>query len=825
MDNSDSETDVPGIVSERQTDSPVKIKEEPPDDIKDYAENTMNELLGWYGYDKVNSADTEHLNLERYTSIDDVCSPTDGGSRDDDSILSDDDEDSLSGRSDFSRLSRSNSESSLAAQHRNLVSALTKKHGLTGAPDGTLPSGYITCAWCQKPGIKLFTLKTSTTTKAFCSEVCFTQCRRASFKKNRVCDWCKHVRHTVNYVDFQDGEQQLQFCSAKCLNQYKMKIFCKETQEHLQQIQTPNDNVSSSKSPDRQILITPDLWMKDSSLTEEKSENKSTETASDRDNHKESYNNRGSHKESHREGHSHKEKVAHRDSHREEREKTRKHSSKSEWKSDLHKSHSHSEIDRSRSVMDRLVRERHRRSSSKDSAGLASPQLASSDPSPTATSSAQPNPMFANAAGYPSMPIIPPHLWGAFGPGMPPMGPIPPWFYGGYMPPIPGVIPGGQIPNTDGVLRPPNSRMSTPTPNRPALSPDSSSPSATPNTNLTAAKQSSTSATVGGTKCSQKVPVPGVTSLLTGMANTGHTPSVLGFDPSLVGAGYRHGSQYLGGMPPVTMIMPVPFPLPVPFPVPLPLPLKMEQIMEVYNKKQEQKKTEMKHESVSQRKQIDKHVGEPERNHRIKVELSDSSDSEIVKKHDKTSLHCVSYSERASSVTSCPDLSDIHSSAHDLSTRKRPLTPRLDGSLDLSKRPRSEANASPDSYDGVIDLSMDSSMIRYKMSPGKENRETNESDISQDGEERDISNGELGLKIPRIHIITPRSEPPLNQQLPLPPAEHKYSNRRGLILDAPCTPNRPRSPSPERRNYVRSVPRDVMEAARRRCLRARIRTK
>ena len=54
----------------------------------------------------------------------------------------------------------------------------------------------------------------------------------------QVCDWCKHVRHTVNFVDFQDGEVQLQFCSEKCLNQYKMNIFCTETQEHLKQIQT-----------------------------------------------------------------------------------------------------------------------------------------------------------------------------------------------------------------------------------------------------------------------------------------------------------------------------------------------------------------------------------------------------------------------------------------------------------------------------------------------------------------------------------------------------------------------------------------------------------
>ena len=133
-----------------------------------------------------------------------------------------------------------------------------------------LPPGYILCAWCQKPGVKLFTLKNSNGMKAFCSELCFTQCRRASFKKNKVCDWCKHVRHTVNYVDFQDGEQQLQFCSDKCLGQYKMHIFCKETQEHLQQVQSAMDSpggATRSQTPGgstQPILITPDLWLQKS---------------------------------------------------------------------------------------------------------------------------------------------------------------------------------------------------------------------------------------------------------------------------------------------------------------------------------------------------------------------------------------------------------------------------------------------------------------------------------------------------------------------------------------------------------------------------------
>ena len=105
-------------------------------------------------------------------------------------------------------------------------------------------------------------------------------------QKNKICDWCKHVRyvsilslnlfilgidfseslfrHTVNYVDFQDGEQQLQFCSNKCLNQYKMNIFCNETKAHLHL----NPNLIKESSKVTHIsktsnLITPELWLKD----------------------------------------------------------------------------------------------------------------------------------------------------------------------------------------------------------------------------------------------------------------------------------------------------------------------------------------------------------------------------------------------------------------------------------------------------------------------------------------------------------------------------------------------------------------------------------
>ncbi|KAG5856030.1 hypothetical protein ANANG_G00003520 [Anguilla anguilla] len=131
----------------------------------------------------------------------------------------------------------------------------------------------IMCAWCQKVGVKRYSLSMGSELKSFCSEKCFAACRRAYFKRNKlgyirsypardedgqaeklppqsygqdtprlvfkinsdvlVCDWCKHIRHTKEYLDFGAGERRLQFCSAKCLNQYKMDIFYKETQAAL----------------------------------------------------------------------------------------------------------------------------------------------------------------------------------------------------------------------------------------------------------------------------------------------------------------------------------------------------------------------------------------------------------------------------------------------------------------------------------------------------------------------------------------------------------------------------------------------------------------
>lgn len=117
------------------------------------------------------------------------------------------------------------------------------------------------CCWCKRQ-LTSGTKRSLTTPEGlkYCTESCFFQSRRASFKRIKMCDWCKHVRHAVNYVDFQDGISQLQFCSDGCLNQYKMQIFCNETQTQLDM--NPHLKRQHSKTGTSDALITPELWLK-----------------------------------------------------------------------------------------------------------------------------------------------------------------------------------------------------------------------------------------------------------------------------------------------------------------------------------------------------------------------------------------------------------------------------------------------------------------------------------------------------------------------------------------------------------------------------------
>ncbi|KAK7905246.1 hypothetical protein WMY93_017853 [Mugilogobius chulae] len=45
------------------------VKREINEEMKSFAENTMNELLGWYGYDKVELRDSDQLDIETQQHI------------------------------------------------------------------------------------------------------------------------------------------------------------------------------------------------------------------------------------------------------------------------------------------------------------------------------------------------------------------------------------------------------------------------------------------------------------------------------------------------------------------------------------------------------------------------------------------------------------------------------------------------------------------------------------------------------------------------------------------------------------------------------------
>ena len=62
--------------------------------------------------------------------------------------------------------------------------------------------------------------------------------RPSTLLANGTCNWCGQIRHSFSFVDVIDGgKNQLRFCSDKCLSQYKMHLFCTETQQHLQHFQ------------------------------------------------------------------------------------------------------------------------------------------------------------------------------------------------------------------------------------------------------------------------------------------------------------------------------------------------------------------------------------------------------------------------------------------------------------------------------------------------------------------------------------------------------------------------------------------------------------
>ncbi|XP_068593445.1 sine oculis-binding protein homolog isoform X2 [Cebidichthys violaceus] len=291
------------------------VKREINQEMKTFAESTMNELLGWYGYDKVDLRDSEANEIRNYRERRQHVSVLKENSLPKPKSL-----DTKVGHSVLALKSGARESSSVPSSSPS--SSSTSSSLITSKEQKTTPvivplikpsavedvqNVQIVCVWCQKEGVKRYSLCMGSELKSFCSEKCFAACRRAYFKRNkardedlhgerspqhphtedsprlvlkinsnvRVCDWCKHIRHTKEYLDFGSGEERLQFCSTKCLNQYKMDVFYREARAAL-----------TSSSPSRtsqegradtivagQKLLTPESWSSSSSAGEARHRN------------------------------------------------------------------------------------------------------------------------------------------------------------------------------------------------------------------------------------------------------------------------------------------------------------------------------------------------------------------------------------------------------------------------------------------------------------------------------------------------------------------------------------------------------------------------
>lgn len=294
------------------------VKREINQEMKTFAESTMNELLGWYGYDKVDLRESEANEIRNYrerrqhVSVlkeNSLPKPKSQDVKVTHSVLAMKSGERESSSVPSSSPSSSSTSSSLNTpkEHKSapVIVPLIKPSAVED-----VQNVQIVCVWCQKEGVKRYSLCMGSELKSFCSEKCFAACRRAYFKRNKardedlhgerspqhphtedsprlvlkinsnvrslspvpqVCDWCKHVRHTKEYLDFGSGEERLQFCSTKCLNQYKMDVFYREARAALTSSSPsrPNQEGRTDSIVAGQKLLTPESWNSSSSTVGE----------------------------------------------------------------------------------------------------------------------------------------------------------------------------------------------------------------------------------------------------------------------------------------------------------------------------------------------------------------------------------------------------------------------------------------------------------------------------------------------------------------------------------------------------------------------------
>ncbi|XP_053989922.1 sine oculis-binding protein homolog B-like [Hylaeus volcanicus] len=183
---------------------------------QEYAATTMSELLGWYGYDKVDSGCTRSLNLDHFTSTSDVRSSK--ILKMDQNFISNKQasKSPISLNENNSSFDTSNSPLPYSVNSTSIINRQSTSPPLPMSkisPDSTsrfpyenypnsICSDSIFCSWCGRVtktcksdrGNHL-SYKMIHTMGHFCSEACFAAGRRA--------DWCRHIRNPVSYVDFQ----------------------------------------------------------------------------------------------------------------------------------------------------------------------------------------------------------------------------------------------------------------------------------------------------------------------------------------------------------------------------------------------------------------------------------------------------------------------------------------------------------------------------------------------------------------------------------------------------------------------------------------------
>ena len=320
-----------------------------------------------------------------------------------------------------------------------------------------------------------------------------------------------------------------------------------------------------------------------------------------------------------------------------------------------------------------------------------------------------------------------------------------------------------------------------------------------------------------------------------------------------------------GLIPPATLMVPYPVPIPFPIPIPIVLPVKTDKdvsaVLNMYNKKSSPTRnaTGLTSSTTTQSTTSHSHHSNHRQRNRdvtpariidikpIKTECTGMAQGADGEHASYTSPTSRSDTPRDPIKCACCQTGSKVDGTTGQCTAQSHC--RIDNCYKLTNTDCVAVTSTSDLEDGVIDLSTDrqsrdddnsspSSGSYSRLPPDGLTGDVDQNKNSLCIKPPSVSNGSSGdERSPSVGVTTSSSSlhvlpslvPPFvtlapSQLLPLP-QESAYSARRGRILDAPSVPrDRTRSPTPERRVMVRGPSREVL-FAKRRIMRARIKTK